>query len=387
MTTPAASATGQRKLKIGIVCPYDYCHPGGVVLHISHTAREFMKMGHEVKIVSPVSKKGISYFGEAVIPVGRPFPWPNAGAIARIPITPWLGFQTHYVLHREKFDILHIHEPYTPMLAWSAVNESPSVNIATFHAYHTKPRGYWIGKPVLMRASKKLSRKIAVSNAALRFVSRHLPGDYLIIPNGVDTDQFSCDVRPRPELYDGKLNILFVGRFEKRKGVPYLIEAYRRVKRELPNTRLILVGPGKVLRRQYEEMVAKAGLSDVHFTGFVSGSELPGYYRSADVFCSPAVYGESFGIVLIEAMASCVPVVASDIDGYNSVLTHEKEGLLVPPRNPDRLAEALVRLLKDRSLRQRYADAGKVTARTYSWENIARKLMDVYLDALREAGR
>jgi len=387
MTTPAVSAASPRKLKIGIVCPYDYCHPGGVVLHISHTAREFMKMGHEVKIVSPVSKKGISYFGETVIPVGRPFPWPNAGAIARIPITPWLGFQTHYVLHREKFDILHIHEPYTPMLAWSALNESPSVNVATFHAYHTKPRGYWIGKPVLMRASKKLTRKIAVSSAALSFVSRHLPGDYIIIPNGVDTNRFSCDVKPKPEFYDGKLNILFVGRFEKRKGVPYLIEAYRQVKRQLPNTRLILVGPGKVLRRQCEETVSETGLSDVHFIGFVPGKELPAYYRSADVFCSPALHGESFGIVLIEAMASCVPIVASDIGGYNSVLTNEKEGLLVPPRDPDRLAEALVRLLKDRGLRQQYADAGKSKARNYSWGNIARRLMDVYLDALNEAGR
>jgi phosphatidylinositol alpha-mannosyltransferase len=273
------------------------------------------------------------------------------------------------------------------MLAWTALNGSPSVNIATFHAFHSKARGYWIGKKVIIRASRKLTRKIAVSDPALTFVSRHLPADYMIIPNGVDTDRFCLDTPCRPELKDGKKNIVFVGRLEKRKGVPYLLEAFVKVKKLLPDTRLLIVGPGKVMRKQCDRIVAENRLDDVRFTGFVHGSELPGYYRSADVFCSPALYGESFGIVLLEAMASGAPVVASDITGYNSVVTHEKDGLLVPPADPDRLAEALVRILTEEGLRDRLTAAGVIKARDHSWRSIAGKVLDVYYECLKEAGR
>ena len=371
-------------LKIGIVCPYDYCFPGGVVQHISYLAHHFLRMGHPVKVIAPCSRRGVSYFGEEVIPIGRPWPWPNSGSIARIPVTPWLGLQVRRVLDAEQFDILHIHEPYTPMLAWSALNESHSPIVATFHAYHTKARGYWIGKPILLRIQKKLQRKIAVSGPALVFVSRHLPSDYVIIPNGVDTERFCCGARPRPDLSDGKLNILFVGRLEKRKGVPYLLSAFAEVKKELPQARLILAGPGKLLRAEYEKTVEEKGLDDVQFPGFVPDAELPGYYRSAHVFCAPATHGESFGIVLLEAMASGVPVVASDIDGYNSVVVDGQDGLLVPPRNPESLARTLVAILKDGPLRQQLSRAGVAKAQQHSWANIAHRVMNCYLEAQDE---
>jgi len=373
------------RMKIGIVSPYDYCHPGGVVLHISYLAHHFMKMGHEVKIIAPCSKKGVSYFGEEVIPIGRPFPWPVSGSIARVPINPWLGPEIKRILEREAFDVLHLHEPYTPVLAWYALNRSNSVNVATFHAFHTKARAYWVFKYFILKGQKRLARQIAVSGPALTFVNRHLPARYTIIPNGVDEERFTETAPARPELRDGKRNIVFVGRLEKRKGVNYLIEAYEIIKKKAPDTRLVIAGPGDLLRKQYEQTVADKGLTDVQFIGFVPSAELPSYYRSADVFCAPALYGESFGIVLLEAMASGVPVVASDIEGYNSVLTHGKEGLLVPPRDPAAIAEAVLKLLDDKQLSCRFAKAGVATARGYTWDSISHKVMDCYLEAIAEA--
>jgi phosphatidylinositol alpha-mannosyltransferase len=367
-------------LKVGLVCPYDYSVPGGVVNHISHLAHQLIRMGHDVRILTTSSRRMQSgYFGEKVIAIGRPIPIPAAGSIARMALSPWLGGRIKRILSKEQFDILHLHEPFTPMISVAALGYSICPTVGTFHAFHSKPRGYWLTKSIIKSSLlKRLDQKIAVSQAALGFVSRHLPGSYDIIPNGVDIDSFNASAPVRPEFSDGKLNIVFVGRMEKRKGVYYLLKAFKRIKKEIPNSRLVLVGPGTRLRAKYERIVEKDKLQDVVFTDFVPSSQLPAFYRSADVFCAPATGGESFGIVLIEAMSCGVPVVASDIDGYNSVLTHNREGLLVPPRHPESLAQAIILLLKDREMRQRMGKAGTETALQYSWENVARRVMDIY---------
>jgi len=365
-------------VKIGLVSPYDYSFPGGVVNHISHLAHHFARWGHETRIIAPCSRKGVRYFEEKITPVGKPLPIPSAGSVARIPLSPWLPAQVHEVLDREKFDILHLHEPFTPMLSLSALIESKCTNVGTFHAYHRKPRAYWLGKPVFKKLLSRLHGKIAVSRPALDFVSRHLPGDYRIIPNGIDVEDFCPDGQRRAEFNDGKLNILFVGRLEKRKGLQYLLAACARMKKDFPNFRLIVVGPGTRLRPTYEKFVEDNKLTDVHFTAYVSRAELPQYYRSADIFCAPATEGESFGIVLLEAMASGKPVVASNIDGYASVLTHGEEGLQVPPCDEEALAGALLTLLSDSSLRSEMGSRGRVKAEKYSWANVARQVMDYY---------
>jgi phosphatidylinositol alpha-mannosyltransferase len=377
-------------VKIALVSPYDSAYPGGVFLHISCLERCFTKMGHEVKVIAPASK-AVSGFGERFIPIGRPRPIPTSGSIARVTISPWLSSRIKTVLEREKFDIIHLHEPLLPMLCTTVLRLSQTANIGTFHACHGSFLGIStynfarpIGKRVLKRWFHKLDGKIAVSKPAMEFACGHFPGYYNIIPNGVDVDHFSPDVSPIEEFCDGKLNILFVSRLEKRKGLNYLLEAFKQVKQEIPDSRLIIVGPGTRLRRKYNKQVARSDLKDVIFTGFVSYDELPRYYKTADVFCAPATGRESFGIILLEAMAVGKPIVASNIEGYANVVTHGVDGLLVPPADKERLAQALISLLTDQSLRQEIGAKGRAKALEHSWEQIAQKIFNYYVRVLSE---
>jgi len=259
--------------------------------------------------------------------------------------------------------------------------------VGTFHAFAGSP-GYNFAKPLVFRWLKKWFRKldvrIAVSQPAMEFVSKYLPGHYDIIPNGIDLEHFSPDVSPIDEFCDGKLNILFVGRLEKRKGANYLLKAYKQVKEKIPDSRLLIVGPGTRLRHKYERQVKRNGLKDVVFTGHVSYEDLPRYYKTADIFCAPATGSESFGIILLEAMAIGKPIVASNIDGYASLVTHGVEGLLVPPREEKTLAQALISLLSDESLRQQMGDKGKIKAKDYDWKNLAQRISDCYTSILNE---
>jgi phosphatidylinositol alpha-mannosyltransferase len=162
----------------------------------------------------------------------------------------------------------------------------------------------------------------------------------------------------------------------------YLLEAYKQVKTEIPNSRLIIVGPGIRLRKKYEKRVMRNGLKDVVFIGYAAYRDLPRYYKTADIVCCPATGWESFGIVLLEAMAVGKPVVASDIQGYNSVVTHGTEGLLVPPKNTEKLAQALISLMTDESLRQQMGDKGRLKALDYDWENVAQQVLNYYVSVL-----
>jgi phosphatidylinositol alpha-mannosyltransferase len=191
-------------------------------------------------------------------------------------------------------------------------------------------------------------------------------------------------VSPIDRFCDGKINILFVGRLEKRKGLGYLLKAYQRVKEEIANSRLIIVGPGIRLRRKYEKQVRRSGLEDVVFTGHVDYDELPRYYKTADIFCAPATGRESFGIILLEAMAVGKPIVASNVGGYASIVAHGVDGLLVPPKDDKELARALVSLMIDEPLRQRMGAMGKRKAQDYSWERIAKEILNYYRRILSE---
>ena len=374
-------------MKIALVSPYDFAYPGGVANHISNLDRYLCRMGHEVKVIAPASR-AITTFGDRFIPIGRPRPIPNSGSIARISLSLTLAGKIKAVLDEEKFDIVHLHEPFMPMLCSAVLRFSNTVNIGTFHACDARP-GYrlaWpIGTIMLKRRCHKLHGKIAVSQPAMRFAGKYVRGDFDIIPNGVDLENFSPNVSPIEEFRDGKFNILFVGRLEKRKGVGYLLNAYRQVKHEIPNSRLIIVGPGTRLRQKYEKWVKRYSIPDVVFIGFVSYQELPRYYQTADIFCAPAINRESFGIVLLEAMAMGKPIVASDIDGYASVVTHGEEGWLVPPKDSRQLAQALLAVIRDEKLRQEMGEKGRLKAQKYSWELVAKQVADCYLKVLDEA--
>jgi len=373
-------------MKIALVSPYDFAYPGGVANHISALERQFTKMGHEVKVIAPASKV-VPDFGDKFIPIGKPRPIPASGSIIRVTISLRLASTIKAVLDQENFDIIHLHEPFMPMLCTAILRFSHTANIGTFHACQGRP-GYNFGRPIstimLKRRNRKLNGKIAVSKPAMEFASKYVPGYYTIIPNGIDLDHFSPNVSPIDEFCDGKVNILFVGRLEKRKGVNYLLKAYKRVKQEISNSRLIIVGPGTRLRGKYEKQVKRSGLKDVVFVGYVSYDELPRYYRTADIFCAPATGRESFGIILLEAMAMGKPIVASNIEGYANLVTHGVDGLLVPPKHEEKLAQSLITLMASESLRQEMGAKGRVKAADYGWEHIARRVLNYYVRLLSE---
>ncbi|OGO17510.1 MAG: glycosyl transferase family 1 [Chloroflexi bacterium RBG_16_50_11] len=367
-------------MKIALVSPYDFASPGGVVSHISCLEQQFTRLGHEVKIIAPASK-AVYTIGDRFIRIGTPRPIPVSGSIARITISVRLESQIKEVFEREKFDICHLHEPLMPTLCTTILRLKKSPMVGTFHASGGKP---WyimfspIGKWYLDRWFRKLDGRIAVSQVALNYVNKYFPADYEIIPNGVDTKHFHEGITPIERFNDGKTNILFVGRLEKRKGFEYLLEAYKLIKPEVPDCRLIQVGPGVRRRKKCEKYIRRYSIPDVNFTGYATYPDLPRYYKTADIVCFPATGRESQGIVLLEAMAVGKPVVASNIDGYSSVLTDGVEGIAVPPKEPEKLAEAVLRLIKNKQLREQMGNRGKPRAQQYDWPIIAGKILDFY---------
>jgi phosphatidylinositol alpha-mannosyltransferase len=372
-------------MKIALVSPYDFAYPSGVVHHISCLEQQFTRLGHDVKIIAPASK-AVYTLGEQFIRIGTPRPLPVSGSVARITLSIRLASQIKEVFAREKFDICHLHEPLMPTLCPTVLRLKPVPMVGTFHASGGKP-WYTMFSPImkwyLNRWFRKLDGRIAVSPVAMQYVNKYFPAEYTIIPNGIDTHHFNNNVAPFEDFKDGKINILFVGRLEKRKGFDYLWKAYRLVKQEYPDVRLIQVGPGVRLRNKYQKRISHAGLSDVVFTGYATYNDLPRYYKTADIVCFPNTGWESFGVVLLEAMSIGKPIVASAINGFTSVLTDGVEGITVPPRNVEKLAEALFRLIRDESLRRQMGARGKPKAQQYDWSVLARRLLDFYTATLQ----
>ncbi len=368
-------------MKIALVSPYDWMVAGGVNSHCAHLRDEFVERGHQVRIVAPSSR---AVQQEDVITIGkRPVSVPASGSLARISLSLTLGPPVRELLAREQFDIVHVHEPFMPVLPIHFLRYSTAVNVGTFHASREKKQFFYTwGKRHLRRWSRRLDGKIAVSAAAARFVEEYFPGYYNIIPNGVDVEHFASDHPPLAQYQDGKLNVLFVGRPEKRKGLEYLIKAFTRVKAQRPDTRLIVVGAGKFDRER--RMARSLHLTNVEFCSYVPQDELPRYHRSAHVFCAPATGFESQGIVLLEAMAAGLPIVASNIEGYASVLTHGVEGLFVLPGEADGLAAALLELLADADRRGRMAEQGRRRAQEFSWERVSQQVLSYYERLLHE---
>jgi len=287
------------------------------------------------------------------------------------------------LLDRGQYDIVHIHCPLVPVLPLAATRTSRNALVfGTFHASAKSNAGYLLFNPLLRKYHRRLDGRIAVSNPARDFVHKYFGGEYRIIPNGVDTSRFNPDNEPVEELNDGALNVLFVGRPDPRKGLEYLIRAME-IARPKSNSRLRLVIVGDGPRRSaYEALVDHRCRDSVLFLGSVSGDLLPRYFTSAHVFCSPATGNESFGIVLLEAMASGVPVVASDIPGYRTVVTNGEEGFLTKPRDSEALARTILLLLNDGRLREDMGAKGRKKALTYSWDNIAGQIEQYYFEVM-----
>ncbi len=371
-------------MKIAMVSPYDFTWPGGVTAHVSQLARMLGHSGHEVQVLAPHSPSRECQDADLLVPLGRSVPLPSGGSTARVSLSWWLYPKVRALLQRENFDIIHLHEPMAPILPLCVLEFSNSVNVGTFHASYARQHLYRMTHPIIKRWQQRLHGSIAVSPAARRYVNNTFPGDYEIIPNGIDFDHFSADVAPLPQYQDGKLNILFVGRLEKRKGLRYLLDAYSKLKWNVPNIRLIVVGPGNPDKESYRIM-SSHNLQDVEFVGRVSYEDLPRYYASADIFCSPATGAESFGIVLLEAMAAGKPVVASDIEGYRGIMTDGEHGLIVPKKDSDALAQALEVLARNPDLRNELGAQGNRSAKEYRWEVVAGRVENYYESCLQAA--
>ncbi|HEY8198972.1 MAG TPA: glycosyltransferase family 4 protein [Candidatus Limnocylindrales bacterium] len=362
-------------MKIGLVTPYIYPLPGGVNEHVRYLYDGLRERGHDVRIIS--STHGLQRASEGdVIRLGRGFSVPTNGSMGTVTVSPRYLSQIAALLERERFDVLHFHEPFVPLLSPFMLRESHSVNVATFHAYAGWSPAYELGSNFMGRLAAHLHGRIAVSAAARHFIDRYFPGDYKVIPNGVDLTRYQ-DVRPIEQWRDGTANLLFVGRFEQRKGLLILLQAFRTLRRSGRDCRLLVVGRGPQ-EREVRRYVATRGLQGVHLLGRVSDAEKAQLFATADIYVSPATGQESFGIVLLEAMAAGTPIVCSDIHGYKGVVRRGQQALLVPPRDHGELAEAIGTLLDDPALRARMGAAGRERATQFSWPNITAKVEEYY---------
>ena len=377
----AAAAKGSRPLRIALVSPYDFAYPGGVTNHITGLSKELRSRGHEVTIAAPVSKPVDDIDVPNLVPIGRPIPVPTAGSIARITLSVTLGKHVRPLLDKSQFDVIHLHEPLTPTLPLTFLRlASGPALVGTFHAYAERRRALGASRFLLQRWARLLDARIAVTEPARQFANRYFPGDFTIIPNGVDTDEYA-DAKPISTYQDGRLNILFQGRMEKRKGFPHMLRAYSQLRWQFPDCRLLVVGPGN-MDRESARVIGERGVEDVHFIGYASNEDLPSYYRTADIFCSPAIGNESMGIVLIQAMAAGRAIVASDIAGHRSVITNGHDGLLANPHDEQGFANTLALLLKDADLRSRIAAAGRESVNRYRWSQVTDEVLGVYQNAL-----
>jgi len=374
---PPTARSHRPPLKVGIVSPYGYPHPGGVNEHVRHTYDAMRALGHDVWIIT--SKYGRERESEGhVIRLGTGWAAPANGSVGRVTLGLRFKRQAREVLAEHRFDILHFHEPFVPFLSPTMLEASDTVNIATFHAFGGFSPSYWIGSRFAGRLADLLHGRIAVSGAARHFISRYFPGDYRIIPNGVDLEAFAT-AEPYEELRDGTLNILFLGRFEERKGLIHLLKGYHRLRKRHVDARLLVAGTGPK-QREYRRFVGLRGIRDVEWLGRVSDEEKVRFFASADIYCAPNTGQESFGIVLLEAMAAGVPIVASDIHGFKRVVERNVQGILVEPRNPRAIAAALYALARDPDLRHDMGEAGRARAPEFSWDRVTERIVDFYYE-------
>jgi phosphatidyl-myo-inositol alpha-mannosyltransferase len=364
------------QLRIAIVAPYDLSRPGGVNNQIRAQARALRRLGHVARIYGPASGR----LDDGETSLGRSMSITMFGTESGLGLDP-RGIPAVARMLREPLDILHVHEPFTPLMPWTALALARVPVVATFHVHREQghrvyPLAGWLLRPL----ARKIDRRIAVSPAARRTVEAHFAGRYEIVPNGIDGSVFNTP-RERPSLFDiGRPHVLYVGRLEPRKGVDILVRAMAAVQRSGSDARLVVVGDGPG-REPLARLAGELG-ADVRFAGTIRDEQLPAFFQAADIVCSPALHGESFGIVLLEAMASGRPVVASRIEGYEELVGGRGCARLVPPGDAAALASELGALLTDAPARASLAASGMTIAREYDWSNVARRIVEIYQSAL-----
>jgi phosphatidylinositol alpha-mannosyltransferase len=376
-------------MRVALVTPYSWTYAGGVNRHVEALAESLMGRGHDVRVLAPwdppdrISRtlhRGTADHRRApdyLIPLGRTVGFGANGAVSNLSVFPDGVTKMRRELRTGGFDVVHVHEPPAPALSWDACSFRGAPVVGTFHAYSTKLVPNQIAK--LLGARRKfnqLSARIAVSEAAAWTGRRWFGGEYRVIPNGVDVDAPPVGLKPHSE----DLRILFVGRPEERKGLPVLLQAFEGLVEHVP-ARLRVIGSSIEDVKRY--LGGSASESRVEALGGVAVQELWRHMHEADVLCAPSLAGESFGMVLTEAFAAGTPVVASEIAGYSDVVTDGTDGVLVPPANPQRLAEELQRLYLEPGTREAMGRAARRSATRYAWPHVAEEVEEVYDEVLR----
>lgn len=361
------------EMRIGMVCPYSFDVPGGVQSHILQLAEVMRSRGHEVKVLAPSSPH--VELPDYVVSGGKAVPIPYNGSVARLRFGPATHRQVKKWLAHGDFDVLHLHEPNAPSLSMLALQAAEGPIVATFHTSTTKSLTLSVFQGILRPYHEKIIGRIAVSDLARRWQMEALGSDAVEIPNGVDVAALKA--APRLDGYPraGK-TVLFLGRFdEPRKGMAVLVDALPALVERFADIEILIVGRG-----DEDELREKCGDLAGHLTflGQVDDAEKAAALRSADVYCAPHTGGESFGIVLVEAMAAGTPVVASNLDAFRRVLLDGEAGRLVPVDDADAMADALIEVLDDETLRTRYVAAANTAVLRYDWPVVADQIMRVY---------
>jgi phosphatidylinositol alpha-mannosyltransferase len=353
-------------MRIGIVCPYSLTIPGGVQAQVLGLARELRRRGDEVRVLGPCDGPPPESF---VTPLGNSLPTAANGSIAPIAPDPPAALRTLRALNDEDFDVIHLHEPLAPGPTLTALLVHRAPTVGTFHAAGASASYRWLFGP-LSRMILRLEQKVVVSRDALQLVQEHLGGDYEVLFNGVEYEEIRA-VEPF-ERPCGRPAVFFCARHEERKGLHVLVEALRHVDAEVD---VLIAGEGPDTARARE---LAHGDERVVWLGRVTDEEKFARLRAADVFCAPSLGGESFGVVLIEAMAAGATVVASALDGYRNVATDDVDALLVPPGDPEALAAAITRAITDDHLADRLRAAGDARARRFSMRALADAYVEIY---------
>ena len=363
-------------MRVAIVCPYDLDRPGGVQDHVRRLATELRTQGDLVLTVGPGRLDGEH------ADVGGAVGVPANGSVAPIALSPAAGRRTRQVLASWRPDVVHVHEPVVPMVGLAAMRAGAPL-VTTHHAWSERSGLYGLVGPLLRRVVDRAAVRVAVSPAAASFHANALrlhPTDFHVVPNGVDVARFA-EASPLDRLRGDGPVLLFVGRLERRKGLEHGVRAFAHLKTRHPSLRMVVVGDGPE-RERCQELLPAGLRVDVDMLGRVSDDDLPRCYASADVFVAPATGGESFGIVLLEALAAGVPVVASDLPGFRSVVEDGRTARLVPPGDARGIADAVDALLANPTLRDAQVDAGREAVEEFDWPWVATRLRSIYRDVV-----
>jgi phosphatidyl-myo-inositol alpha-mannosyltransferase len=361
-----------RKLRIGIVCPYSWDVPGGVQNHIRDLAEFLINNGHHVEVLAPATES--DDLPQYVVSAGRAVSIPYNGAVARVLFGVVANSRVRSWINDGDFDLLHLHEPAIPSLSLLACWAGEGAMVGTFHAAAKYQKAIVAIGPILEPVIEKLSARIAVSESARLTLTAHLETDAIVIPNGIYADNYR-DGSSRSEWTGNTIG--FLGRFEEdRKGLPVLLDALPIISRFIPDIRVLIAGPG-----DSEEVLEKVDpqlRNRVEFLGKISESDKTDFLASVSLYIAPNTGGESFGIILAEAMAGGAAVVASDIPAFADVLGDGKFGALFESENSESLAKVIIDLLRDDSKRKELAAAGAMHAQRFDWSQVGEEIFEVY---------